>query len=595
MEYQFHLLSLLIIFLLIVIYYMGRDSFQKENRCFRSILLTTYIMQLGYFSTYIISRNENNTIWISKLYLITIVLWFALFSFYYLVIYLKSKYIENETKLTKKIDKIKKWLIGMQLISMIWILGYPDVIYNQGITIPNIISILIGFYLVTDGIILLKGRKSISSNLFGHLMVLFIIQVFIFGLAQYNGEFSMMNIGILIIVLYCYLTIENPYQKQLKTLQLERDYAIGQSIDKSAFLKNLSHQIRTPLNTIDGFSQIILENSDEKEIKNDIQDIRSASKELIDVINGMIDLSIIESGTLEIINENYNIYDMLDNVIEITKSKMKGTEIEWIDEIDENIPEVLSGDSERISQILLNLVKNAIKYTEKGSITLKVECVKSSTRCRLKFSVIDTGCGIQKEELKTIFDRKEDNLGLAISKHLVDLMGGAIDIESTVEKGTSIIVTIVQKIVMEKQEQTSEQKVLKYFQAKDKRILLVDDNKLNLKVASKLLQPYEVEIVEATSGTECLDILEHDTNFDLILMDDLMPEMSGTECLSILKKIERVDGYYIPVVVLTANVISGMKEKYLDFGFEDYLSKPIDKYELERILKKYLKRKNNEK
>ena len=152
------------------------------------------------------------------------------------------------------------------------------------------------------------------------------------------------------------------------------------------------------------------------------------------------------------------------------------------------------------------------------------------------------------------------------------------------------IVTLDQKIISRTSgEKISRKRNLRPFNASDKRILLVDDNKLNLKVAMKLLNPYGVEVVEATSGRECLDILDKDNKFDLILMDDMMPEMSGTECLDILKKIERVDGFYIPVVVLTANAVGGMKEKYLSAGFEDYLSKPIDKYELDRILKKYLK------
>ena len=169
-------------------------------------------------------------------------------------------------------------------------------------------------------------------------------------------------------------------------------------------------------------------------------------------------------------------------------------------------------------------------------------------------------------------------------------MEGTIDVESTEQKGSTFTVTIDQKIISEKQEKKlKKQKEIVPFNASDKRILLVDDNKLNLKVASRLLQDYNVEVVEATSGQECLNILENDTNFNLILMDDLMPEMSGTECLDIIKKIERVDGFYIPVVALTANAINGMKEKYLNNGFEDYLSKPIDKYELHRILKKYLK------
>lgn len=151
--------------------------------------------------------------------------------------------------------------------------------------------------------------------------------------------------------------------------------------------------------------------------------------------------------------------------------------------------------------------------------------------------------------------------------------------------------TIDQKVLEDtKLENALKKKKVVPFKASDKKILVVDDNKLNLKVARKLLEPYQVQVVEANSGDECLDIIDRDTNFDLILMDDLMPQMSGTETLDILKKIQRVDGYYIPVVVLTANAVSGMKEKYLNLGFEDYLAKPIERYELHRILKKYLKR-----
>ena len=587
MEFSFYLLCLLVIFLLVIIYYTKEHSFDSENTLFRSILLTTYIMQLVYLSTYISSQNGSEIVVFSKIYFIMITLWFALYSFYYISFFIKAKYLREQTLQKKKITSFKQWFLILQGISILLLL----ISKVSFLACPLMVSVLIGFYLVLEGITLLKGIKIMPKKQYAYLLVLFIIQVFIFGFREYYQEFSLMNIGMIIIVMYCYLTLENADQKELKILKLERDYALSQSMDKSTFLKNLSHQIRTPLNTIDGFSQVILESSDEEEIKNDIQDIRTASRELIEVINGMIDLSIIESGNLELINENYNIYDLLDNTVEIIHSKLKETEVKLVTDMEEKIPEVLLGDSERISQILLNLLKNAIKYTDSGSITLKVESVKSSSICRLKFSVIDTGKGIQKEELNTIFEEKEDGgLGLAISKHLVDLMQGTIDVESTLGVGTTITVTIDQKIINDKsKEETSKRKMLRYFQAVGKRILLVDDNKLNLKVAAKLLTPYQVEVIEASSGKECLDILEHDTNFDLILMDDLMPEMSGTECLEILKKIEREDGYYIPVVVLTANVVSGMKEKYLTLGFEDYLSKPIDKYELHRILKKYLK------
>jgi CheY-like chemotaxis protein len=308
----------------------------------------------------------------------------------------------------------------------------------------------------------------------------------------------------------------------------------------------------------------------------------------------MIDLSILESGNLIVLEEKYNVYDMFVDIRNIIESKMRDKDVVFKFDMNDDIPEVLLGDSERVSQVILNLLTNAIKYTDKGNITLKVDSVRSNTKCRLKIMVSDTGKGIKKEDLVNIFEGKSSKegvtLGLAVSKYLLELMGGNIEAESTYGTGSKFIVTLDQRVVSDgEKEKVSRRRALVPFKANGKRILLVDDNKLNLKVAMKMLQPYDVEVVEATSGRECLNILERDNRFDLVLMDDLMPEMSGTECLDILKKIERVDGYYIPVVVLTANAVSGMKEKYLNAGFEDYLSKPIDKYELDRILKKYLK------
>ena len=375
---------------------------------------------------------------------------------------------------------------------------------------------------------------------------------------------------------------------------IERDNALRNNIDKSSFLRNISHEIRIPINTIDGFSQIIVDSDNMEEIKEDVSDIRLASRDLIDIINGMIDLSIIETGNLEISPEDYDIYDMLDNVIEISNSKIKGKSIEFSTNIDKDIPNILSGDSERISQVLLNVLTNSIKFTDKGKIIFKVESIKSNNKCRLKFIIEDTGRGISKEDINHLFDYNENKenkgIGLIVSRYLIELMNGKIEVESEEKKGSIFTITIDQNIISEKRtDEFKKRDIIKEFDASDKRILIVDDNKLNLKVASKLLSPYKVEIVEANSGDECLDIIDKDHNFDLILMDDMMPEKSGTETLNILQKIERVDGYYIPVVVLTANAVSGMKEKYINSGFDDYLAKPIEREELNRILKKYLK------
>lgn len=594
MGYGFVLLSLSLIFLLVMMYYSKDNNFIKGNKIYRGILLVSYIIQLVgcfiytlpnslvYISFSGISCSNTNCMYFI-IYELLILLWFGLTSFYYLDILVKSRYSDK----IKAQDIIKKFGIGLFIVELI---SLCMMIFSGGI----LLFIFIWFYLLLDLIILVVSNKTVKKNTYLDLVLIFIFEVLMVYLQGCSGEIPFINIGIVLVTIYIYLKLENDLVYEVNALTLERDYARGQCIDKSDFLKVLSHEIRTPINIIDGFSQLIEDSNDIEEIRGDAKDIRIASKDLIDVINGMIDLSIIESGNLEIIKENYNVYDTIDDIINIIKSKMRDKDVEFKVDIADDIPEILLGDSERISQVVLNLLTNAIKYTDKGSICLSISSIKSSSKCRLKIIVSDTGKGIKKEDISRIFDtgldRENSNLGLAVGKFLIDLMDGDIEVDSILGKGTTFTVTIDQKIVNQsKEERISRKRALKVFDASGKRILIVDDNKLNLKVASKLLDAYKVEVLFANSGKECLDILDKDREFDLILMDDLMPEMSGTECLDILKKIERVDGFYIPVVVLTANAVSGMKEKYINAGFEDYLAKPIDKYELDRIVRKYLK------
>ena len=589
MSFEFQLLSLILMFLLLVVYYNKKDSFVRGNKIYKGILLITYIMQLVSGGIYIVYSNNGNGGMFSRIYLLLMFMWYILYGFYYMLNYFMSRKVRNVKNIVNTYGVVSLICCLVVLISPVsFINGYLD--YGN-----NVIIYLIFMYLVLEVFMLSLSYKKLKRDRRANLLVIFITQLVAYVLQMLSPEIPFVAVGMIIVVYYTYFMLENSDVVEIKNITLERDYAKKQSIDKKDFLKVLSHEIRTPLNAIDGFSQIILESDDITEIKKDVKDIRLASRDLIDVINGMIDLSILESGNLIVLNENYNVYDMLDDVKNIAESKMRDKNVKFDVDISEDIPEILSGDSERISQVILNLLTNAIKFTDKGNITLSVESVKSATKCRLKIMVSDTGRGIKKEDLNSIFEGNTTKtggaLGLAVSKYLLELMGGSIEVESTYRAGSKFIITLDQKIVNDgKEEKKFRKRVFKPFDANGKRILLVDDNKMNLKVALKLLVPYNVEVVEANSGREVLSILEKDKDFDLILLDDLMPEMSGTECLDILKKVERVDGFYIPVVVLTANAISGIKEKYLSVGFDDYLAKPIDKYELDRIMKKYLKK-----
>lgn len=585
MKFGFQLFGLLMVFLLIIIYYSkGSSVILRKKKLFSSILLVTYLLQICNCFIYMNYQGDIHYLFLDKMYCMLVMIWFSLFCFYYLEEMFKDQTVVEHKKWNLKncLSYFIFFFMGIGIISSL--LGYGN----------YLIDVFMLICLVCELFVLGVGIKKIEKVRYFHLGVIFLIQTVMFLLQEFSLEIPVLNIEIIFSVFYLYFMLEDVSILELEKVKLERDYALSQNFDKSTFLKNLSHEIRTPLNTIDGFSQVILDSEDLEEIKGDVQDIRIASKDLIDVINGTIDLSMIESGNLEIIEENYNVYDMLDSVIDIINAKLKGENLKFEKKIAEDIPEVLLGDSERISQVILNLLMNAMKYTEKGKITLEVESVKSNSRCRLKIIVKDTGRGLKKEDLVKLFEQGKEgtNLGLSVSKYLVELMNGNLEVDTVYGQGSTFTVTIDQRIVHEEDDaKVVRKRALKPFYDSERRVLIVDDNKLNLKVAMKLLAPYGVQVVEANSGQECLDVLDKDTDFDLILMDDLMPGLSGTETLDILKKIERVDGYYIPVVVLTANAISGMKEKYLEAGFEDYLSKPIDKYELDRILKKYLKEK----
>ena len=578
MIFTFNILGILILFILTILYFSEK---YQDRYPYKIILLGTYITEILHIVTYIGIKNNNYNL-SGRLYFISLVILFSLFSMYNCIHIIKEKYKSKVSALEEKLKIVKIITLVSSIIFTIMIFSSKMfLIDNRLVFGNNIVNIILSLTIIFDIIFLIWGKV-------GKLYPPVIIKLIMLFVSLRTTNISIISEGVVLITLYLYLVFENHHLKELDKVKLERDYAYRNMIDKYAFLKNLSHEIRTPINAIDGFSQIILESDELSSIKEDVKDIRIASHDLIDIINSMIDLSIIESGNLEIINDNYNVYDMFENIKNITNSKIKDKKVKFELQIEENIPEVLLGDVERISQVIMNLLGNSIKYTEKGSIILNVSSIKTSDKVRLIIKIIDTGIGIKEENIRNIFDKKDDNsIGLILSNHLINLMHGKIDVQSTYNEGSTFTVTIDQKIIAEHEEK--KEKNTKPFKATGKRILLVDDNKMNLKVATKLLEPYSVEIISANSGKECLEILDKDTDFDLILMDDLMPNMSGTETLDIIKKISRIDGFYIPIVALTANATSGVKEKYLNAGFDDYLAKPIEKDELHRVLKKYLK------
>ncbi|MDD2180752.1 MAG: response regulator [Bacilli bacterium] len=364
---------------------------------------------------------------------------------------------------------------------------------------------------------------------------------------------------------------------------------------KSEFMAVLSHQIRTQMTSIIGLSQSALSDNLPLAAREDVENINNASNNLLEIIDEMLDISKIESGVLEKNEKEYDVASLFRNLIGLTKEQIGTKKIKLVTTIDKNIPSKLFGDSSKIRQIILPIINNAIKYTDSGSVTITANTTKKQQNVELVITIEDTGIGIERKQLDKLFDVKENtehsqNMGLSIIKRLINLLNGKIVVESELGKGSKFTVSIIQKVIDEKpigniEEYVTEKGRKDYFNAEGKSVLIVDDNKLNLKVAVRFLEPYGLDIESVESGQECLDLINNGKKFDLILLDQMMPDMNGTETLNELKKDSK---FSTPVIVLTADAIVGVKEKYLDDGFDDYLSKPIDAKELKKLLKKYL-------
>lgn len=375
---------------------------------------------------------------------------------------------------------------------------------------------------------------------------------------------------------------------------------------KSNFLANMSHEIRTPMNAISGMSEFILRDSSDEVAKRYATTIKSASASLIAIINDVLDFSKIESGKMELVYEPFQVASMLRDVVMMTRIRLTDKPVEFKIDIDKDLPAALYGDEIRIKQILINILGNAVKYTKKGYILLKVECDREDDKyCSMKIGITDTGIGIKEKDIEGIFssftqvDTKKNRsvegtgLGLAISKKLVELMGGDIWVESEYGKGTTFTYTRRSEIadptpVGDIEKRMSEVRSEAYrvtFKADSARILVVDDNEMNLEVAKGVLRPYGIEVHTAMSGAEALErFLGH--KYDIVFIDHMMPVMDGVETMQKLRRLPGGDSSVM--IALTANALSGVEAEYKMIGFQDFLAKPVEMQKLDEILLRYL-------
>lgn len=606
----FQICSLFYIVLLNVTFFSKKRLQSLENKLFSYMIVTNLLgIILDIISTYLAIINANYSLLIifCKSYLVYLLIWITLMTAYIYVISVNGfkRKSKEKTKKKEKNSKFFKFLIILATISILLVIILPlysnrsnGRIYTYG---PSaVISYIIsGICIFVWLICMFKNIKNLKSKKYLPMFAYMTIGLIATAIQAIYPEILIITSMETFITFLMYFTIENPDMKMIEQLNIARDQAEKANRAKSDFLSNMSHEIRTPLNAIVGFSQALQEEDLPDSAKDEVSDIVSASNSLLELVNGILDISKIEADKLEIVNTEYSFKNVYNDLVALTRARMGEKPLDLRLSYDESIPSVLYGDHTRIKQIILNLLTNAVKYTKEGYVSFKVSSVIEGDVCRLIVSVEDSGIGIKNENIDKLFMKFErfdldknitiegTGLGLAITKKLVDLMHGKIVVQSVYGKGSKFTVALDQKIVRGKEAvlESHEAKV-ELFEAPDKKVLVVDDNKINLKVAARLLSNYKVNVELVESGFECLEKVKTNT-YDLILMDDMMPKMSGVETFH---KLKENNSFNTPVVALTANAITGMKEKYLSEGFNGYLSKPIDKLELNIIMKKYLKK-----